>query len=64
MRMHLEKKRMLNPVCKICTAPDTSAKPEDELDSCAKAALPRLIEQSPPDVRPNERETVMQFAAR
>jgi len=42
MRMQLEKKRMRNPICKNCTAPDTSAKLEDELDSCAKAVLTNL----------------------
>ena len=42
LRMHLEKKRMSNPICKNCTAPDTSAKLEDELDSCATKILSRL----------------------
>ena len=42
MTMQLEKKRMQNPVCKHCTAPDTFAKLEDELDSCAPEILARL----------------------
>ncbi len=42
MRMQLEKKRMQNRICKTCTAPDTSAKLEDELDSCAQNILARF----------------------
>lgn len=42
LKMQLLKKRMANPICKHCTAPDTSAKMEDELDSCAAEILARL----------------------
>lgn len=35
MKMQLMKKRMSNKICKHCTAPDTSAKLEDELDTVA-----------------------------
>ncbi len=42
LRMQLEKKRMSNDICKHCTAPDTSAKLEDELDSRADEILSRF----------------------
>jgi radical SAM protein with 4Fe4S-binding SPASM domain len=42
LKLHLEKKRMSNDICKHCTAPDTSAKLEDELDSCAGDILSRI----------------------
>jgi radical SAM protein with 4Fe4S-binding SPASM domain len=42
LKMQAEKKRMSNHVCKHCTAPDTSAKLEDDLDPQADAILSRL----------------------
>lgn len=45
LTMQLEKKRMQNPVCKNCSAPDTFAKPEDELDSDAPEVLSRLYDK-------------------
>lgn len=42
LQLQLEKKRMSNHVCKHCTAPDTSAKIEDELDSNTEEILSRL----------------------
>jgi len=44
MKMQLEKKRMQNRICKKCTAPDTSAKLEDELDTCTETVLSRISE--------------------
>ncbi|MCP4292699.1 MAG: radical SAM protein [bacterium] len=39
LRMQLKGNRMKNPICKNCTAPDTSANMEDELDSNADRLL-------------------------
>ena len=39
LRMQLKGNRMKNPICKHCTAPDTSANVEDELDSDADRLL-------------------------
>jgi radical SAM protein with 4Fe4S-binding SPASM domain len=42
LKMQLKKNRMHNAICRHCTAPDTSAKLEDELDSCADIVLSRM----------------------
>jgi len=42
LRMQLMKKRMQNPVCRNCCAPDDVSQPEDELDSYAEELMKRF----------------------